>query len=466
MNATTALVLDSLDSAYEQKFGQSFTQALLKQPKVPLQKATSASERKNLKRKHQRECRESMSAAFSEQDAISVLAEGQSLSSYKRMRMSQCFETPDKKKKRASQFPKRRKHSPSFDNATWNKERVLQDLQNFPENEVINWARFAIEHGITGRNRGQIVKEFAMEIGIDVQKCDKRASNQRVRARKLKLPGAGITVPTHRSVEGIKEDWAKMISEGQLTLGELCAPYTLKKNVIVNERLTTREEIVYGRKVPLISIRQKLLEKHEPHMRLHTDDELNNMTKEDLLKHYKSLHIQLPDDTSMDSLRTRLMKCETTRTWAIWHDHSTIAGRGYVLVTCKIVYDPAAFKTDSELHNELGKLQAFIEEPEIHILALSSSSKEDQAAIISDRIECLKEMSEKVKTSKGIEITDKVFFFVGDKPAAQFERGTQQGGSYKCGSCGCKSTRMDDFAHSLTHTWRSLADLQALILSG
>jgi len=31
----------------------------------------------------------------------------------------------------------------------------------------------------------------------------------------------------------------------------------------------------------------------------------------------------------------------------------------------------------------------------------------------------------------GIEVTDKLFFCTGDKPAAQFERGAQQGGYYK-----------------------------------
>lgn len=37
----------------------------------------------------------------------------------------------------------------------------------------------------------------------------------------------------------------------------------------------------------------------------------------------------------------------------------------------------------------------------------------------------------------------------GDTPARQFERGTQLGAMYKCGSCGCKDTVMADLPHTL-----------------
>ena len=57
-------------------------------------------------------------------------------------------------------------------------------------------------------------------------------------------------------------------------------------------------------------------------------------------------------------------------------------------------------------------------------------------------------------------------FFYGDKPAAQFERGTQMGGHYPCGSCGTHIRRVYDFAHSTTCKWRSLKDLQTLVTKG
>ena len=467
-NATTKLVIDELNSSYEQQFGEPFTQTLLTLPGSGLQRKTTAVERKSLKRKHQRECRDTITDHYYQQDAINVLAEGQSLCTYKRMRMAQSFETPEQKKERIKHCPsKPRKHSPTFDNIKWDKESVLRDLQNWPRSEKINWTKFATEHGISGRNRGQIVKEFALDNQIDVEELDHRPLNKRIRAKKLKMPGTSVAFPCHRSVEGVKEDWSKMVDNGTLTLGETCAPQTLTKRSVVNGELTIQEETVYGRKIPFMSIRMKLLHKHEPYMRLHTDMELKSMTTQELIQHYQKLHIKLPDEITDDNLREKLATCERTRSWAFWHDHATIAGKGYILVTCNVVYDSAVFKRDDEIQqgSEIN-IQAYIEEPEIHIIALSSSSLEDQAALISDRLECIKELTKQITTKNDITVTDKLFFFTGDKPAAQFERGTQQGGYYKCGSCGCRSTRMDDLAYSLNCKWRSLTDLQTLVLAG
>lgn len=57
-------------------------------------------------------------------------------------------------------------------------------------------------------------------------------------------------------------------------------------------------------------------------------------------------------------------------------------------------------------------------------------------------------------------------FFYGDKPAAQFERGTQVGGHYPCGACGAHISRFDDFAHLSNLSWRSLQELQDLVTKG
>ena len=100
------------------------------------------------------------------------------------------------------------------------------------------------------------------------------------------------------------------------------------------------------------------------------------------------------------------------------------------------------------------------------MIAPSSSSPADQLALVGDRIECLQELSRSITTSNGTEVKDCLRFFCGDKPAQQFERGTQIGGKYKCGGCGCKDEMMMDLAHVLHHTWRSLSDIQKIILNG
>lgn len=100
------------------------------------------------------------------------------------------------------------------------------------------------------------------------------------------------------------------------------------------------------------------------------------------------------------------------------------------------------------------------------MVAPSSSSPSDQLSLIGDRLESLTELSQTVVSSCGVVIQDELRFFCGDKPAQQFERGTQIGGTFKCGSCGCKDVMMQDLAHALNCKWRSLSDLQQLVVSG
>ena len=124
--------------------GHSFAESLTKCPNSGIQIKKSDAERKKLKRKIQRECRDHISGQFKENDAISVLAEGQSIAAYKRMRMSQSFETPEQKRERVKAAPSApRKHSPNFEQVQWDKEGLLQRLRNWPEGERVNWTQLA-----------------------------------------------------------------------------------------------------------------------------------------------------------------------------------------------------------------------------------------------------------------------------------------------------------------------------------
>ena len=112
------------------------------------------------------------------------------------------------------------------------------------------------------------------------------------------------------------------------------------------------------------------------------------------------------------------------------------------MIKVHVIYDSAVFL--KEKSGTLLNIQTIVEEPIIHLFVLNSSSIEDQASIIPDRVECLEGLDQPVYTSGGVPIHDIVRFFVGDHPSKQFERGTNVGGVYKCGSCGCKVEMMDD----------------------
>ena len=146
----------------------------------------------------------------------------------------------------------------------------------------------------------------------------------------------------------------------------------------------------------------------------------------------------------------------------MWHYHSTSLSYGLLLITIKTAYDPAVFYTNEELkstdHEKLS-IQEIIEKPEIHIVGFSTSSHSSQANFIPDRLDCLTDLNEIIKTPTGIEITDTMRFFIGDKPAVQFERGTQQGGNFPC-SCGIHLNKFKDQAVTLRHSPKSLKECQ------
>ena len=470
--ATTRKALGELNEACQQAFGYTFSDAITRHcPEEKLQKKPTETEKKRAARKALRKCKDHLQKHMGENDALNVLAENQSLNSYKRMRLSQSFETPQQKRERYQKQPfRQRKHSPKFDNVSWDKEKVQTDLQSWPQDEKMNWSHFAREHGILAKNGGQIVKEFANEIGMDTTKFDGQPKQQRMRARKLRMPGGEIAVPCHKTPQEVKADWDQMIQSQRLTLGEPCAPYTLTKYSVVNGQLQKTEMEVYGIKIPLLEIRKKLLKRHEEYMHLHTDKQLQEMSRIRLLSILQNGESSSSNEATHQELVEMVARLERTRSIAIWHDHSTVLGQGYILITAKVVYDPMVFKTQEEIESEsstkMEKLQSMIEQPELHMLVACSSSLDDQATLISDRNSCMRELSVTLPTSNGIQIRDELVFFYGDKPAQQVERGTQQGGTYKCGSCGCPSHMMDDLAYSLNCEWRSLDDIQSLALAG
>ena len=121
-----------------------------------------------------RKCRDKMTTQLSESTPMMVLAENESLKSYMRKRVLQTYEeAPSTKKSKSS-------HSPNFDKVEWDKERVLEDLRSYPQDEIpINWSKFAKEHSIQGSNAGQIVKELATSHGIDTYQLDQRTPVRR-----------------------------------------------------------------------------------------------------------------------------------------------------------------------------------------------------------------------------------------------------------------------------------------------
>ena len=69
----------------------------------------------------------------------------------------------------------------------------------------------------------------------------------------------------------------------------------------------------------------------------------------------------------------------------VWHDHSSIAAHGYLLVLVSFIYDHAFYYTSKEMKDFMGidiDVPAVVQKPKVHIIGHSSSSTQDQLLFI------------------------------------------------------------------------------------
>lgn len=456
----TSNVLKELNRVYEDEATTSFTDSLLQTKSLGLERKKTPNEKRKEKRDTQKKIVKKVTEHFSEKATITLLTEGESKRKYHRKRLAQSFCSPEEP------LSKRKKHSPNFERVSWDTEKLRTTLLNRPTEALINWSEVGREHGISGENAGQVVKEFAKENNITHITTPNRRHTKR--PCKKKLPGFGVSIPSNPPVRRIEAEIKSMISSGRFTLGEECAPYRITKYVPVNGKLTPQDTFVQARKVPLTQLRQRTLKKQFKYMRLTPTSSINAMTKAELIE--KLQQPTMFDSLSEVELRQLLIHTERSRSLCLWHDHATILKMGFLMITVHVMYDPLVFYTDEEFRQQnpgsITCIQSEVEQPEIHLLSAGSSTVEDQAAIIGDRINCLLDLSTPIEADNGIPIRDTLRFFTGDHPATQFEQGSKQGGTYKCGACGCNEKMFDDQAHSLFHEWRTLEQLQSLAIGG
>ena len=449
------VVLKELNGVFEVKHSKSFTDIL---PKVCNLKAiTQPQLKQDFKRPYKtaliRDCEKRMS----ENIAITHLAECESDASYVRKRKMTSFTavSSEPKKSRLCQIPS-------------DKElEIISFLQNYCEDKPIVWSAVAKQFNITTTNGGYMVKQLAIRSGLNVEslQCKKDKDSPRNRVHKKRTSDSKVPVPCMPSLAKLKQEVGNLIDNGTLYLGEPCAPYSIYRYKWVDGNLDKCEYQVYGRKMNFDYLRHKLFEKHEPYMRLTSEDVISKLSSKELSQRVSKFE---PIETNdRQYLMKRLKQLERTRHLSLWHDHSAVLSRGYILVTLSVIFDEAVF--DVSLYDERKhgvKLQEYVEQPEIYMICMSSSSVDDQAAIIPDRLECLSSLSQPLISSNGVEVNDVLRFFVGDHKATAFEQGAQCGGNFPCGTSGIHVSKFTDQTHALRRRVRSLQDIQNLATSG
>ena len=321
-------LLTEIDMQWEDRYEHSFTDMLPQNvPDTNLTKKKTKGERKKEERARKRKLVEYINQQQAKNTTMSILAEAESLSSYNRKRLACSFESPESAPKRS------KSHSPKECSLTWDVDAAMEELENFPEDSIINWSAMARKYEIPQKNGGQILKETAQKHNIDVSKLDHRQNTTpRVRQRKCRLPGGEVSGPTLPPKQVIVEDKKQLIASGEHSIGEPCAPYKLMKSTITSAGDIQMKCVeICGRKIPLVELRYRLLKKQEVYMHLSTDTDIQNMNTQQISNFFARIHQNVSNDANFEQLQSEIATLQRNRTLAVWHDHSTILQTGYIL---------------------------------------------------------------------------------------------------------------------------------------
>ena len=219
--------------------------------------------------------------------------------------MAQSFYSPQEQ----PPAKKNKTHSPDFSNVSWDKEKLKETIANWPADTTINWSKVGREHGIPGKNAGQVVKEFTAKEAIDTSHIATPKRKPTVRPRRRKFPGSEVSIPSNPPIGAVEAEIQSMISSGRFTLGDECAPYTITKYTLVNGVMTPHDLQIQAWKLPLKQIWQKLLHKQLKYMRLTPESTIATMTMPELTKR---LNMKC-DGKSVEELRELLCQAQKSR---------------------------------------------------------------------------------------------------------------------------------------------------------
>ena len=163
----------------------------------------------------------------------------------------------------------------------------------------------------------------------------------------------------------------------------------------------------------------------------------NNITQEEVIGELKRINEYADNfhNTAFADLCLRLKKLQRTRHLCIWHNGSSIANHGHLMIMVNVIYDPAIFYTDDEYlsrFREKANIQREVEKPVMYLLARCPTD-DSQLMYSNTRMEDMIDLSNSLTVRDDINIYGKCRFFKGNGPACQHEAGQQKAGRFFAG---------------------------------
>ena len=137
----------------------------------------------------------------------------------------------------------------------------------------------------------------------------------------------------------IKLEQQMLISNGEIIMGEPCAPFPLTNT----SKVETYQLIIQGRKVSLLQLCQQMLKYYEKFMHLFSDGDIDSMSEEQVHPFLPKKHIKANFSLPLQELKSVIAESQRTRHLVMWHDHATILGKGffsslYTLFTMRLFF--------------------------------------------------------------------------------------------------------------------------------
>ena len=145
----------------------------------------------------------------------------------------------------------------------------------------------------------------------------------------------------------------------------MVAPLKFSKISLQENKLVQQEFTLEGRKSPLNVIREQLFQRNKSLYRCQNESDIGD--RNDCIRFLSSIN-ELKDGDGDDEevLKKRVLKIQTSRNLAAWHDCATIVNHKHILFMIQELFDPAIHLNDMEASKKLKRkvdAQTFIEEP-------------------------------------------------------------------------------------------------------